>query len=43
VITNKRTAKGCILDKIARCQRRRSVNDEIDEALSSNRDGKEVL
>jgi hypothetical protein len=28
-------------EKLARCQRRGAVNDEIDDALSSNRDGKE--
>jgi hypothetical protein len=41
VITDKHTTKGVFEEKLARCQRRGAVNDEVDEALSSNRDGKE--
>jgi hypothetical protein len=41
VITDKHTTKDVFEEKLARCRRRGAVNDEIDEALSSYRYGKE--
>jgi hypothetical protein len=40
VIMDKHTTKDVFEEQLARCQRRGVVNDGIDEALSSNRDGK---
>jgi hypothetical protein len=41
VIMDKHTIKDVFYTRLAMCQRRGAVNDEIDEALSPNRDGKE--
>jgi hypothetical protein len=41
VITGKHTTRNVFEARPTRCQKRGAVNYEIDEALSSNRDGKE--